>query len=54
MDGVEEWRDFSLATTKKQKVEKLRSFVSRNLKTNMTEMEAKRVRGYILASLGEL
>ena len=46
-DGVEEWRSISLATTKKEKLVRLKEFVRNNI-------QDRRVRGYILASLGEL
>lgn len=47
MNGVEEWRGFSLAITEEQKLEKLKDFVRKHVQN-------KRVRGFILASLGEL
>jgi len=37
-----------------EKIRRLKAFVTDNLKEGMDSGEVKRVRGYILASLGEL
>jgi len=39
---------------RKEKIEIAKNFVKQNVRANMDELEAKRVRGWILASLGEL